>query len=1001
MYTHNRLFKKNIVVAAIIILSVMFNTQIYAVDYSINGVTIAETPTVYYKFDETNGTSVADSSGNGKNATMANGSVFLTGVNLNAASLDGADDYISLPSGIVSSCSDITISAWVKFDTMSTGMRIFDFGNSSTTGYMYLGVSGTSLRFGISTTGSGAEQTMDASFSAGVWKHVAVVLSGNTGTIYVDGVASGSNSNMTINPSDLGNTLNNLIGESQNVGNANFDGKIEEFRIYNSALNSTTIQNVYTSTRGIVLQSCSPSDNAIGNNVNSNLVLTFDRSVISVSGKNIVIYNSNGNVFENIAVTNTGRVVISGSTVTVSHNSFTIGSSYYVLIDEGAFIDSSNYIYPGISGSTTWNFMYDSSTPAPTGTSTATPTRTATSTPTVTPTATRTVTSTPTATSNGASIKLMMFNSNKGDNNIINPSIKIVNNGSVDVNLDNVKVRYYFTYEGSGNLVFDKYWCEMGAEKVTAAFYSTTGTNADRYLELTFTAGVIITPGGSSQVEGGIRTDTYSIFTQANDYSYNNTGNTHVDWNKITGYISNTLVWGIPPDSSHTSTPTITATSTHANTPTKIPTSTPTATHVQTSTPTPIATPVPTSNGASIKLMMYNANKGDNNIINPSIKIVNNGSVDVNLDNVKIRYYFTYEGSGNLAFQKYWCEMGAEKVSAIFYSTAGTNADRYLEFTFTSGVIIAPGGSSQVNGGISTETYSTFTQTNDYSYNGIDYVHVDWNKITGYISNALVWGIPPDFTPTNTPTNTPTSTPTKVPTSTPTKVPTSTPTKVPTSTPTKVPTSTPTNTPTNTPTSTPSNAFYIIHHRVLTSSNGFLVGDNMPMSIKIRVQKSCSNPVININLDVKMENGTSSGFILKEIKLNGDISKINVLKGIYGAASPTPVPSSLTFTASIDDSSGRKLKLAITGDLAVNDVIEIKYRVKVSASKDVINYGVQKYLDDNDFNNKNMYVLFEIKEWLEGGIVKNVPYTISSASNATERENFDADLQVEDSLVLE
>jgi hypothetical protein len=48
--------------------------------------------------------------------------------------------------------------------------------------------------------------------AANAWTHLAVTLSGTTGTLYVDGVAVATNTNMTLSPSSLGATTNNWIG---------------------------------------------------------------------------------------------------------------------------------------------------------------------------------------------------------------------------------------------------------------------------------------------------------------------------------------------------------------------------------------------------------------------------------------------------------------------------------------------------------------------------------------------------------------------------------------------------------------------------------------------------------------------------------------------------------------------------------------------------------------------------------------------------------------------
>ena len=95
---------------------------------------------------------------------------------------------------------------------------------------------------------AGAEQTIvmanPTPLSVGAWHHLAVVLgpgSPYTGTLYVDKVAVGINSAMTLRPSDLGNSINNWIGRSQ-FGDPLFDGLIDDFRVYRRALTAAEIQ---------------------------------------------------------------------------------------------------------------------------------------------------------------------------------------------------------------------------------------------------------------------------------------------------------------------------------------------------------------------------------------------------------------------------------------------------------------------------------------------------------------------------------------------------------------------------------------------------------------------------------------------------------------------------------------------------------------------------------------------------------------------------------------
>ncbi|MEK7499445.1 MAG: Ig-like domain-containing protein, partial [Patescibacteria group bacterium] len=102
----------------------------------------------------------------------------------------------------------------------------------------------------------------------------------------------------------------------------------------------------------------SPADNATGVSLTANLVFTFNEVVTVVSGKNITIKNaSDDSTVETILVTG-GLVSGSGTNAITVNPSTTLveSTSYYILIDSGAFIDSASNEYAGISSTTTWNF---------------------------------------------------------------------------------------------------------------------------------------------------------------------------------------------------------------------------------------------------------------------------------------------------------------------------------------------------------------------------------------------------------------------------------------------------------------------------------------------------------------------------------------------------------------------------------------------------------------------------------------------------------------------
>jgi Concanavalin A-like lectin/glucanases superfamily/Glycosyl hydrolases family 43 len=163
----------------------------------------------------------------------------------NAVKLNGVADYVSLPSGIVSGLNDFTISVWVNPAAISTWSRVFDFGTGTAVNMFLTVNAGAGPRFAITIGGGGAEQRLSRSgqLPLNAWSHLAVTLSGTTGTLYVNGVPAATNPVMTLRPSDLGVTANNWIGRSQ-YPDPFLNATVDEFQIYDRALNATEIQQL-------------------------------------------------------------------------------------------------------------------------------------------------------------------------------------------------------------------------------------------------------------------------------------------------------------------------------------------------------------------------------------------------------------------------------------------------------------------------------------------------------------------------------------------------------------------------------------------------------------------------------------------------------------------------------------------------------------------------------------------------------------------------------------
>lgn len=201
------------------------------------------------KFDESSGTTAADATGHGWNGTLVNGPTWVAGQTGNAVSLNGVNQCVSLPAGVVSSLNDFSIAAWVYVNAAATWNRVFDFG-SGTPAYMALipqSDNGT-LRFDITIAGGNNTQKISTPMAlpAGGWHHVAVTLNAGVGVLYLDGAPVGTNSAMTITPSMLGVTTQNWIGRSQYSSDPYLNGMVDDLRIYSGALSPNEIASLVT-----------------------------------------------------------------------------------------------------------------------------------------------------------------------------------------------------------------------------------------------------------------------------------------------------------------------------------------------------------------------------------------------------------------------------------------------------------------------------------------------------------------------------------------------------------------------------------------------------------------------------------------------------------------------------------------------------------------------------------------------------------------------------------
>ena len=193
-----------------------------------------------YPFDDDGSSAVG-----GAHATLSGSPAFSTGLRNQCINLDGSDDFATLPAGVTGS-AEMTVATWVNWDGGGNWQRIFDFGNG-TGQHLFLCPGSSANRTLFLIRSHGVEHSIDtAKLPTGTWIHVAATIGGGTMRLFFNGalVASGTT---TLTPADLQATYS-YIGDSQFAADPCFDGRLDEFLVFNRALTQAEIVAVRNGT---------------------------------------------------------------------------------------------------------------------------------------------------------------------------------------------------------------------------------------------------------------------------------------------------------------------------------------------------------------------------------------------------------------------------------------------------------------------------------------------------------------------------------------------------------------------------------------------------------------------------------------------------------------------------------------------------------------------------------------------------------------------------------
>lgn len=225
---------------------------------------------IYFPF---NGNSA--SLGSGTYSATVSGATFTNGLCGQALQFDGVDDYLKI-TPFVPMTGNFTIASWIYINNMQNSLSIFATRDQCTTSYRGYSQAEFVINYYNSTSGSFPQQlnynvnqhqnctgysggdrynAQNFTFSAGSWHFVAVTVQNNSSEnrvvkFYIDCQLYSANQFLNMTSSAAFNSSNNnksFIGASSQVPNYiySFNGKIDEFRIFNRELSHAELLNLY------------------------------------------------------------------------------------------------------------------------------------------------------------------------------------------------------------------------------------------------------------------------------------------------------------------------------------------------------------------------------------------------------------------------------------------------------------------------------------------------------------------------------------------------------------------------------------------------------------------------------------------------------------------------------------------------------------------------------------------------------------------------------------
>ena len=267
------------------------------------GAVLGDHPSVYYRFDETSGTTAIDSTGDTAGATYGTsgvtpgqpGAILSDATNFAVVGNSSGPmaSYVDTTNVLPHGSSARSVQVWMKTTTITPNNQVLVF-------YGDLTNTGTAFFMGVKPSATGGSTVtivgnyngdlvfnVPQSLADGSWHELVVTYDGvRTDTLYVDGQSEGSQSLSSAYVTPLGTTLD--VGwQNQFNGVANFVGSLDELAIFPSALSAAQVTATYNAASvgqgaNVITPGAPPSSPVVGG-------ATYTPTATATSGDTVAI----------------------------------------------------------------------------------------------------------------------------------------------------------------------------------------------------------------------------------------------------------------------------------------------------------------------------------------------------------------------------------------------------------------------------------------------------------------------------------------------------------------------------------------------------------------------------------------------------------------------------------------------------------------------------------------------------------------------------------------